>query len=392
LPSIRFILRSGGSRPTDQVRFDAPVRTLEDRARRYPAVYRAQVAAVAALGYLYVLGLLFLLLVLVAGLVYAAAQVRGGAVVFFKLLVPVGDLGYVLFRSLWIRVPDLKGLPLPSERFPALAASIEKIRAQVEAPRFRRVLLDGNFNAGVAQRPSFGLVGPSVSDLVLGLPLMQAPPRAEFEAVLAHEMGHVSRQHGRFGHWIYRVRATWGRLSDTVNAGDSAGASLLLGRFLSWYAPFFSAYSFVLARLDEYEADQASVRVAGRDTVAAALTCIELLGRFHAERHWGEISRELNGGGTVRDPHAPFARLVAAPVDSNEMEHWLGDAVRRQTDHTDTHPCLADRLRAIGVAGSPPLPVPMHESAAATLLGRSADGLALELDHRWWADVEPRLT
>jgi hypothetical protein len=94
----------------------------------------------------------------------------------------------------------------------------------------------------------------------------------------------------------------------------------------------------------------------------------------------------------VRDPHAAFARLVAAPVDSNEMEHWLGDAVRRQTDHTDTHPCLADRLRAIGVAGSPPLPVPMHESAAATLLGRSADGLALELDHRWWADVEPRLT
>jgi hypothetical protein len=50
---------------------------------------------------------------------------------------------------------------------------------------------------------------------------------------------------------------------------------------------------------------------------------IELLGRFHAERHWGEISRQLNGGGTVRDPHAACARLVAAPVDLNVMDQRL---------------------------------------------------------------------
>jgi len=375
----------------DPARFGTLVRALEQRAQRYPRLYRAQVAAVAALGYLYVGGVLLLLLGLVAGLVYAAIQVRGGGAVLGKLLLPVAGLAYVLLRSLWIRVPDLEGLPLPAEQFPALAEAIEKVRAQVDAPRFRRVLLDGDFNAAVAQRPRFGILGPSVSDLVLGLPLMQALSPAEFEAVLAHEMGHVSRQHGRFGHWIYRVRTTWGRLSEAVSAGGSTGTSLLLGKFLSWYAPFFGAYSFVLARLDEYEADQASVRVAGRATVAAALMRIEVLSRFHAERHWGAISRELNGGGTVQDPHAAFVRRLAVPPDRRELDQWLAEAMRRKTDHTDTHPCLADRLRAIGAAASPALPPSPGEPASALLLGASADALARELDQRWWTQVEPQV-
>ena len=372
-------------------RFGTLVRTLEQRAQRYPRLYRAQVAAVAALGYGYVIGVLLLLLGLVAGLVYAAIQVRGGGAILVKLLLPVAGLAYVLLRSLWIRVPDLEGLPLPAEQFPPLATVIEKVRAQVDAPRFRRVLLDGEFNAAVAQRPRFGIMGPTVSDLVLGLPLMQALSPAEFEAVLAHEMGHVSRQHGRFGHWIYRVRTTWGRLSEAVNARGSTGTSLLLGKFLTWYAPFFSAYSFVLARLDEYEADQASVRVAGRATVAAALVRIEVLGRFHAEQHWGAISRELNGGGTVQDPHAAFVRRLTAPLDRRELDEWLTEALRRKTDHADTHPCLADRLRAIGAGTSPALPPFPARSAAIAFLGISADALARELDQRWWTQVEPQI-
>jgi hypothetical protein len=146
----------------------------------------------------------------------------------------------------------------------------------------------------------------------------------------------------------------------------------------------------VLARLDEYEADRTAVRVKGRATVAAALTRIEVLGRFHGERHWGAISQELAAGGTVLDPHAAFVRRLARP-DPVEMEEWLAEALRRQTDHTDTHPCLADRLRAIGAGGSPTLPAPSAEPASASLLGAAADELAQELDRRWWAQVEPQV-
>src|SRR2546426_8189058 len=186
----------------DPARFATMVRTLEQRARQHPKLYRLQVAALASLGYLYVFGVLVLVLGLIVALVYLALTVGGGGILA-KLLIPLCGLAYVLLRSLWIRVPSLEGIPLPAERFPTLAAAIARIRSQVDAPRFRRVLLDGAFNATVAQRPRFGLLGPSVSDLVIGLPLMQALSPQEFDAVLAHEIGHVSRQHGRFGHWIY---------------------------------------------------------------------------------------------------------------------------------------------------------------------------------------------
>jgi len=41
--------------------------------------------------------------------------------------------------------------------------------------------------------------------------------------------------------------------------------------FFDWYAPYFGAYSFVLARAREYEADRCSVEVVGKANAARAL-------------------------------------------------------------------------------------------------------------------------
>jgi Zn-dependent protease with chaperone function len=375
----------------DPARFGALVRVLEQRSREQPKLYRAQVALVAALGYGYVFGLLFLLFGLIAGLGYGLSHVGGGGAILVKLMVPLLGLAFVMLRALWIRVPDLEGIDLPAERFPALAAAIEGVRAKVDAPRFRRVLLDGDFNACVAQRPRFGLVGPSVSDLALGLPLMQALSIEEFEAVLAHELGHVSRQHGRFGHWIYRIRTTWARLAALTGERRDPGARLLLGCFLSWYAPFFGAYSFVLARQDEYEADQTAVRIAGQSAVATALPRIAVLGRFHAERHWASVMREATRGGELPSPHAEFASALANRLDRDEVQRWLELSLRRPTDYADTHPSLSDRLRAIAASDRRHLPDPPAQSAADVLLGAGAIALAKELDTQWRTQVEPQI-
>ena len=84
----------------------------------------------------------------------------------------------------------------------------------------------------------------------------------EFRAVLAHELGHLSRHHARFGNWIYRIRQTWDRLL-AILANEGSLATKPFAKFLGWYAPYFNAYSFVLARANEYEADAASMRIAG---------------------------------------------------------------------------------------------------------------------------------
>src|SRR2546430_10334309 len=39
---------------------------------------------------------------------------------------------------------------------------------------------------------------------------------------ISHEFGHLSRSHGRFGSWIYRIRATWrDRKSTRLNSSHS---------------------------------------------------------------------------------------------------------------------------------------------------------------------------
>ena len=74
------------------------------------------------------------------------------------------------------------------------------------------MLLTGDFNAAIVQHPRFGIFGGTRNYLMLGLPLMQSLSPAEFQAVVAHEFGHLWGAHGRFGAWIYRLRTGWARL------------------------------------------------------------------------------------------------------------------------------------------------------------------------------------
>jgi Zn-dependent protease with chaperone function len=370
--------------------FDALIRRLEISARRSPRLYRARVALLAALGYGYIAGILALLVVIVVALGLLATKPGGGAIAA-KLMVPAVVIGWAVIRSLWLRIPDASGIVLTADRVPQLFAAIERVRATLDGPRFRRVLLYGEFNAGVTQRPRWGIIGPNVNDLLVGLPLLQALSPGEFEAVLAHEMGHVSRQHGRFGHWIYRVRSTWSRLAALASADNVKLLHLVLGRFLKWYAPFFNAYSFVLARQDEYEADRAAVRVAGRDAVASALVRIQVAGRFFNEHHWEAVSRDLRQGIDVTAPQAAFVPALTEGIDQADADRWLEEALRRPTDHADTHPALGDRLRAIGAGPRPSVPQAPDSSAAAVLLGSAAAALTAELDGVWWTHVGPQV-
>lgn len=367
--------------------FDALIRRLEASSRRSPRLYRVQVGLLGVLGYAYIAGILAFLLGIIVLLGFLAIEAHGGALAV-KGMVPAVVLAWAVIRALWIRIPDASGLAVTAERTPELFAAIERVRAALDGPRFRRVLLYGEFNAGVTQRPRWGIIGPNVNDLLVGLPLLQALTPREFEAVLAHEMGHVSRQHGRFGHWVYRVRGTWSRLAKLASADNVKLLHFILGRFLQWYAPFFNAYSFVLARQDEYEADRAAVRVAGRDAVASALVRIQVTGRFYNDGYWEKVSQELRQGIDVKAPQAAFAPALLAGIDPADAERWLAEALRRPTDHADTHPGLADRLSAIGARAEMGA---AGASAAAVLLGDAAEALTAELDAEWWTHVGPQV-
>jgi hypothetical protein len=59
----------------------------------------------------------------------------------------------------------------------------------------------------------------------------------------------------------------------------------------------------------------------------------------------------------------------------------------RETSVADTHPALADRLRALG---EPPLlELPSPGEAADTLLGWTLPSITAEFDHRWREEIQP---
>lgn len=375
----------------NQEQFESLVARLERESARNPSYYKVRLAALAVLGYCYVGAVLALLLASLAGFLYVA--LHGGALIliFKKVGLVLLALIAVVARSMWVRFEAPVGRRVERREAPALFDLVEGIRRQVAAPRAHEILITNNFNAAVVQLPRFGVFGWQKNYLLLGLPLMQGLTANEFRAVIAHEFGHLSGSHGKFGAWIYRLRTGWGRLSQALLADEHWG-SFLFVPFFRWFGPMFAAYSFVQARQQEYEADLVSADVVGRETAAAALIRVNEQGEFLGNRYWRDVFR-----GADVEPHPlarPFSALGSVLVQAREESDavgFLAAAIRRRTGYSDTHPSLGDRLNALRL--TPCLPQPLKVSAAEEILGPLEHSLAMEFDDewcrgvtRWWQD------
>jgi Zn-dependent protease with chaperone function len=332
--------------------YEALVRRLETYAAGNRAAYVTRVALLALLGYGYVLLILIAVIGSIAGLTWIAAHGRTGYAVIGKVIIALGLLGFVILRALWVRFPPPSGIRLRRHDTPALFDLVKTLTARLKTPRFHRVLVTDDFNAAVSQNPRLGPFGWYRNYLLLGLPLMQALSPEEFRAVLAHELGHLSRQHGRFGSWIYRIRMMWVRLVHQLEAQQHWGHALF-DWFLKRWAPYFNAYSFVLARTHEYEADRFAADLAGKDHLARALAKLEVMGTYLQRQYWPSVFGKADA-----EPQPPAGvlgslavALRAGPAAPDERR-WLSDALSRKTGHDDTHPSLSDRLAALGVRAS----------------------------------------
>ena len=381
--------------------FAALVHRLEDFSRKEPEKYKLRVALLAALGYVYVFGVLVLVLGLLGGLI--AVLVLSPKAVVIKLAIKfgwvLGLLAFVIVRALWVRLDAPEGLQLKRGEVPALFELIDELRAALKAPHFHVVLLTSDFNASVVQVPRLGVFGWHRNFLTLGLPLLQALSPEQFRAVVAHEFAHLSGNHSRFAAWIYRVRQTWSRILEQIEANQQWG-SVLFTRFIKWYSPFFNAWSFVLARADEYEADRCAVKFAGVQAASEALVLVNLKARLLNDAFWPTIYEQTKH--LPAPPPATFAKMfhsLRAELDTAQAAKWLHQAALESTNLADTHPCLSDRLAAI--AGKPvgetspasrtrpALPAPPNRTAAQHFLGQAEASLGTTLEEQWRAGIEP---
>ena len=203
----------------------------------------------------------------------------------------------------------------------------------------------------------------------------------QFKAVLAHEFGHLAKGHGIVSHSIYRQRLRWSRLMAVLEASESKGSFLFMP-FLNWFVPYFGAFSFPLARANEYEADAISVRLTSSRATAEALTSIEVVGGYLTDFYWPLIDAEFGEQSQPsREPYSEMSDAFATRLDKVTSLLWLGPAMDRQTTSEDTHPALSERLAAIGE--EPSFSPPEPGQAADGLLGPSLEVTTKALDRKW---------
>ena len=368
----------------NQEAYENFVTRVEADAQRHPSLYRLQLGGLAVLGYAYVAAILALLLLVLAGFGWMIIH-GSGAVVALKLGIFVVPLVWAVLTAMFVRMAPPMGHIVTRDDAPALFDLVEEVRRKSGAPRADTVLITQDFNAAVVQHARLGVFGWPRNYLILGLPLMQALTVDEFRSVVAHEFGHLSGQHGKFGAWIYRLRAGWGRLSYALDESDHWGKFLFVP-FFKWYAPTFAAYSFVQARRQEYEADRMAAAASGADVAGAALVRVELQAQFLQAEYWKNIFREADEREQPQvQPFSTMRHAFSQPRSQGDATVTLDSALKRRTGFDDTHPCLTDRLNALGASAA--LPGPITATAAGTLLGTFGATLEAEFDRVWHENV-----
>jgi hypothetical protein len=329
----------------DLLQYQVLINTLTHEARTKPMLYHFRVALWIFLGYFYLFFLLLISVALLIGLAVFALfllQRPGRAIRFLIFLSPIA-LALLAFifsicSSLFRKIEEPEGLYLERGNSIELYRDIDLLRERMNVPAFDEVLLDGDYNASISQVPRFGLLGGHKNILVIGMPLLLSVSREQFQAVLAHEMGHISGAHGKFGVWLWQQLSGWDYLLDDLERREQF--NIFVFGFYLFYLPRLFIRGFALNRLHEYEANRIAAQAIGAERVGEALTQLHLAPYAYQHRAAGK---------------------TAVP-DEKLRTKWLNEAIAEPDPLHDPHPSLANNLRALGV--TPKLPASFTQCAA----------------------------
>ncbi|GAB6141541.1 hypothetical protein JCM14076_22700 [Methylosoma difficile] len=367
-----------------RLRFEQLIEAAEQEIQANPRLYNIKVAALAVLGYVVIFGALSLLLALVAGIGWAAFANTAILLVLVKtkLIFALLVMIYVLLRALWVKFGQPVGYRLKPKQHPLLFAELRRLSRKLKAPKVHQVILTPEYNAALLQSPRLGVLGWHKNSLILGLELLLSMSPEQASSVIAHELGHLSGKHSRFSGWIYRVRQSWERIMHGLSQQNNFGAQLLR-RFFDWYTPTFAAYSFALARANEYSADAIAAQLTSREAIAHALVNSHVVHNVLNEHYWQPFFKQADDWAEPNG--SPYQQLQnylqKTGFDETALQSHLDKALQVKTAHFDTHPALKDRLAALQCAASAPVPAPV--SAAEQWLSASLPTIIAHFDQQW---------
>ncbi|MEU9132283.1 M48 family metalloprotease [Kitasatospora sp. NPDC048540] len=355
-------------------------------AIRQPAALRTSTRAAQAVAlligfYLFAAAIVAGLLALDIALYLESDHLRPGLLKIWALTaLVIYPVLRVVFLTRRPEAAEGPGLPVTREEQPELWARVDRLAELTGVRGPARIRLTPDVNAGVREDTRLlGLI-PGPRHLEIGVPLLIGLSRAELDAVLAHEFGHFGNQDVRLAgvtvagrtailhtigtlheradrHQAEEAAEIRARAEDRLARGrtprdeseGSGGVQRALARIFTWYAKLFFRVSESVSRRQEYAADLAAARIAGRRATASALRKIRTLGaaqdfylRSYATIGWDAgllpVPGQVYGG---------LAELLADPGRRAELAALGLDLPEEQADPYDSHPPIAQRVAAI---------------------------------------------
>lgn len=300
----------------------------------------------------------------------------------------------------------VKGVHLDRDSHPELFAFVDDIASRLSAHPPANIIagLEPNFFVTAGPVALFGQSGTIRNEtLYVSLGLMRLFSRAEFAAVVGHELGHFRGKDviysKRFAPTYARLGKAWAAMSGPAgNAADLARLPAVATLGTCWNV--FASAERAIRRDREMLADKAGAEAADAASLATALVKVSL---FSAQ--WGALTKahidQLAEGRTFSNLSTTYrdgcqSTLVA--TDWIAARTQLGETT--QPHPVDTHPPLSQRLNALGIPldtiTSDDIGAP--KEAAIDLLRDVAtvEGRLSELEAQWLvairAVVIPRVT
>lgn len=284
--------------------------------------------------------------------------------------------------SWWLMTPryELEGVISPTEAA-KLQNIVSELSRTLNAPKIHRIVLNDELNAFASQTPGIFSLLLVKRTLVLGIPLLAALSENEVKAVIAHELGHFSRNHNRMGQWLYRVRNRWCDLLPRIRR-KTTPLSRLLQPVSLIFIPYFLRATSDWSRFCEFEADQACAKTKVAQGLATGLAKLNALEHVSNWRQAKAFDPTLRQSETAPDKFWTQALAYAASDWSGNFDKSMVGVYRRGRRILDTHPAYHDRINALGITNVPKISSDTV-CAGASLFPNTWNTLLSEVNARW---------
>lgn len=301
-----------------------------------------------------------------------------------------GFAAALIWNASRVTLGEPGGYRISREMFPLLFKDLRELRTKLKAPRFDEVLFTDQLNASIVEIPqALGLLPPR-RVLSIGFQLLYSLDREEFNAVLAHEIGHVSKQHNRTSRSGYRLLLEIHQLRASLESRLASGSWNPLMPVLAAYLERLELLLLRLKRVHELEADRLAAAATSTELSARTLCKIHALGEY-----WDDALSEDIAARMVQSdiPNLQLLAFYRSKITKPELEAVFRRSVERcfhsRALPGSTHPALGERLAALKVTEIPVLTWKVGESAAVSYFGRDAEKVAAEMDRDWLRWVVP---